>query len=304
MSPRSCSRAHGRRRQERRVIQVTGDPLAEAQRVSCIRVALDVDDVITLITMVGGASPRARRRGTPSPSGSGRLRSRRHQREARQCVVVPSEQMKRCARRRSTSLRHVARVPGSAICSAPLRAAPAGCGSPLKMFPPGTCAEPPSFVGSTTAHGGRRHCSSGRSKRPPTRPGRDRSTAPAPAIVGDTHARSSTSARSSRADVPPILRAAPDAVRRRSSLQGCCRIPGAATRSQRPAVTSSGLRSASRRDRSWTRDAVIRGPHPVTERSSRHCVGKRGSEGTCGRLHARTRRSNRTSRFHRRRHRW
>jgi hypothetical protein len=56
MSPRSCSHAHGRRRHERRVAEVTSDPLAEAQRVSRIRVVLNVDDVITLLTMVGGAS--------------------------------------------------------------------------------------------------------------------------------------------------------------------------------------------------------------------------------------------------------
>ena len=56
MSPRSCSRARGRRRHEQRVAEVTSDPLAETQRVSCIRVVLDVDDVITLLTMVGGAS--------------------------------------------------------------------------------------------------------------------------------------------------------------------------------------------------------------------------------------------------------
>jgi hypothetical protein len=56
MSPRSCSRARGRRRHERRVAEATSDPLAEAQRVSCIRVVLDVDDAITPLTMVGGAS--------------------------------------------------------------------------------------------------------------------------------------------------------------------------------------------------------------------------------------------------------
>ncbi|PZF13213.1 hypothetical protein DEI98_04220 [Curtobacterium sp. MCLR17_034] len=56
MGPRSCSRARGRRRHERRVADITSDPLAEAQRVSRIRVVLDVDEVITLLTTVGGAS--------------------------------------------------------------------------------------------------------------------------------------------------------------------------------------------------------------------------------------------------------
>lgn len=41
---------------QRRVAEVVSGPLAEAQRAGRIRDDLDIDDVITLLTMIGGAS--------------------------------------------------------------------------------------------------------------------------------------------------------------------------------------------------------------------------------------------------------